>query len=52
MKTSNKLFYCLTLFLLLGSGTQAQFLKKLAKKAQNGYFGTFCQNAQYQNSHP
>ncbi|RIV43609.1 OmpA family protein [Flagellimonas pelagia] len=35
MKTSNKLFYCLTLFLLIGSGTQAQFLKKLAKKAQN-----------------
>lgn len=35
MKTSNKLFYCLTLFLLIGSGAQAQFLKKLAKKAQN-----------------
>ncbi len=35
MKTSNKLFSCLTLFLLIGSGTQAQFLKKLAKKAED-----------------
>jgi Outer membrane protein and related peptidoglycan-associated (lipo)proteins len=35
MKTSNKLLYCLTLFLLIGSGTQAQFLKKLAKKAED-----------------
>jgi len=35
MKISNRLLYCLTLLLLFSSVTQAQFLKKLAKKAED-----------------
>ncbi|MEC3966534.1 OmpA family protein [Flagellimonas halotolerans] len=34
MKTSNKLFYCLSFALLLGTSGEAQFFKKLAKKAE------------------
>ena len=34
MKTSNKLLYCFTVFLLVGASAQGQFLKKLSKKAQ------------------
>ncbi|MCR9229027.1 MAG: OmpA family protein [Flavobacteriaceae bacterium] len=34
MKTSNKLFYCLSFALLMGTSGEAQFLKKLAKKAE------------------
>ncbi|WP_318310266.1 OmpA family protein [Flagellimonas crocea] len=34
MKTSNKLFYCLSFALLVGTAAQAQFFKKLAKKAE------------------
>ena len=34
MKTSNKLFYCLSFALLIGTTGEAQFFKKLAKKAE------------------
>ncbi len=34
MKTSNKLFYCLSFALLMGTSGEAQFFKKLAKKAE------------------
>ena len=34
MKTSNKLFCCLSFALLLGTSAEAQFFKKLAKKAE------------------
>lgn len=34
MKTSNKLLYCFTIFLLVVASAQGQFLKKLSKKAQ------------------
>ncbi|MEC8831616.1 MAG: OmpA family protein, partial [Bacteroidota bacterium] len=34
MKTSSKLFYCLSFALLLGHSGEAQFFKKLAKKAE------------------
>lgn len=35
MKTSNKLFLCLAVLLFAGASSQAQFLKKLGKKAEN-----------------
>lgn len=34
MKTSNKLFYCLSFALLMATSGEAQFFKKLAKKAE------------------
>ena len=39
MKTSNKLFCCLSFALLLGTSAEAQFFKKLAKKIEELQLG-------------